>query len=123
MAKTVKVFLTCDLHKENEQVDGAASVAFGYDSKLFELDLCRDHLAEYTEALGPWAEVARAYGSYGGPEEPDGRRSGRRRSGSSVKGTSKELAAIREWARGQGMEVSDRGRISASVREAYEKAN
>ncbi len=31
--------------------------------------------------------------------------------------------AIREWARGQGLEVSDRGRIPTSVTEAYQQAH
>ena len=30
--------------------------------------------------------------------------------------------AIREWARENGIDVSDRGKISASVLDAYEKA-
>jgi hypothetical protein len=34
-----------------------------------------------------------------------------------------DLAEVRAWARGQGYKVSDRGRISAEVQEAYEAAN
>jgi Lsr2 protein len=34
-----------------------------------------------------------------------------------------ELASVREWARGQGYSVSDRGRISANVMAAYETAH
>ena len=30
---------------------------------------------------------------------------------------------IREWAREQGLEVSDRGRVSAEVRKAYYEVN
>ena len=34
-----------------------------------------------------------------------------------------QTAAIREWARANGHEVSDRGRISKSVMQAYQTAN
>ncbi len=130
MAKQVRIFLTCDLHRENEQVDGMATVAFGYEGKLYELDVCRDHHTEFTEALSPWATAARPYGNFPAPPEEDGRsprRGGGRRSGagtSAARTASKEqLAAIRDWARSQNMEVSERGRIPASVLEAFEKAN
>ena len=55
------------------------------------------------------------------------RRSGGRRSGvgrNTNSGADKEqLAKIREWARANGHEVSNRGRISAAVQEAYHAAN
>ena len=37
--------------------------------------------------------------------------------------TSSDTQKVREWARANGYEVSDRGRIPASVREAYDAAN
>lgn len=123
MAKTVRVFLTCDLHGDRDQVDGVASVAFGYDGRLLELDLCHEHLSQFSDAISPWASVARPYGSYGGPpqEGQEGARRAARRPSTPRVGTSRErLAAIREWAKAQGMEVSDRGRIPASVMQAYE---
>lgn len=120
MAKTVRVFLTCDLHGERDQADGVASIAFGYDGRLLELDLCREHLTQFNEALSGWAGAARPYGSYGGPPaEGDGgsRRSPRR---APSRASKERLAAIREWAKAQGMEVSERGRIPASVTQAYD---
>ena len=36
---------------------------------------------------------------------------------------SKDTNAIREWARGEGMKVSDRGRVPGSVIAAYEAAH
>ena len=33
-----------------------------------------------------------------------------------------DVAAVRVWAREQGMEVSDKGRVSRAVREAYDEA-
>ena len=33
------------------------------------------------------------------------------------------ITKIRAWAKENGYEVNDRGRVPASIREAYEKAN
>ena len=56
-----------------------------------------------------------------------GRKSPAKRSssGSSASGAARkrELAAIREWGRANGWEVSERGRLSADLEEAYAKAN
>ena len=50
----------------------------------------------------------------------DQRRAGRKPVARSSKGG---LAEIRDWARANGYEVSDRGRIPGNVMEAYEAAN
>ncbi|MFD0184426.1 histone-like nucleoid-structuring protein Lsr2, partial [Streptomyces sp. NPDC127133] len=58
-----------------------------------------------------------------------GRRTGGRASGgrgkarAAASGGSQDTAQIRAWAKENGLEVNDRGRVSASIREAYEKAN
>jgi hypothetical protein len=33
------------------------------------------------------------------------------------------MKAMRDWAKQQGLKVSDRGRVSADVRDAYDKAH
>ncbi len=38
-------------------------------------------------------------------------------------GGSQDTAKIRAWAKENGYEVNDRGRVPADIREAYEKAN
>ena len=35
----------------------------------------------------------------------------------------RDLSAVRAWARANGHQVSDRGRVSAAVQEAYDKAH
>ena len=79
----------------------------------FQIDLNDEHAAALRESFEEWTSKAR---------RTAGRRSsGRRRAaGASSSG---ETQRIREWAREQGLEVSDRGRISAEVREAYEAAH
>ena len=46
-----------------------------------------------------------------------------RRSGSGSSSSSSNTKDVREWAKSQGMEVSERGRISADVQQAYDAAH
>lgn len=48
---------------------------------------------------------------------------GRGKARAAVAGGSQDTAQIRAWAKENGYEVNDRGRVPASIREAYEKAN
>jgi hypothetical protein len=53
---------------------------------------------------------------------------GRRRPAASVRKTARraaatDLAAVRDWAKSNGHRVSDRGRISAAVQQAYDAAH
>jgi hypothetical protein len=108
MAQRVQVLLVDDL-------DGGTAeetVTFALDGVTYEIDLTGDNAAALREALAPWVSA------------------GRRTSGRAVRGTAKapransgETAKIREWAKSQGLAVSDRGRVSAEVRQAYKDAN
>ncbi|WP_340376640.1 Lsr2 family protein [Streptomyces sp. SS7] len=46
-----------------------------------------------------------------------------KKSRNSASSNSADTARIRAWAKENGHEVNDRGRVPASVKEAYEKAN
>lgn len=60
-----------------------------------------------------------------GREGASGRWASRPRGASSTssRGSSNDSARIRQWAREAGYEVPDRGRISSTIRKAYEDAN
>ena len=109
MAKRVQVMLEDDL----DGSPAAETVTFGLDGVSYEIDLSEDNAAALRDALANWVGHATRVG-------------GRRSSGSSSPSRSKssssgELGAIREWARKHGHKVSDRGRISSEVLEAYEQ--
>lgn len=90
-----------------DDMDGGKAdetVSFGLDGVAYEIDLSAENAAELREALGVWAGKARRVG-------------GRRQRGTTT--TGEDTAAIREWARENGHDVSERGRISADVRDAY----
>lgn len=109
MAQRVQVILEDDI----DGGDAAETVTFGLDGVTYEIDLNEGNAAKLRDVLAPYVGAGR-------------RVSGRRSSGRAAGGSSagrKDLAAVREWARGAGYQVSDRGRISAEVQEAYDKAN
>jgi hypothetical protein len=106
MAQKITVALEDDL-------DGGPAdetVRFGIGGTDYEIDLSRRHAATFRRQLAPFIEHARKAG-----------RGARRRPGRTA--SSRERSAdIRAWAKDQGIAVSERGRIPASVVEQYEAA-
>ncbi len=123
MAKRETVVFTCDLH-EGEVTDGVETVTFGLDGTTYEVDACEQHQQELRDAFATYVGAARRAG--GGSSSGGGRRSSRtssRASSSSGGGSDREeVQRIREWARENGHKVSERGRLSSSVLEAYRAA-
>ncbi len=106
MAQKTTVVLKDDL-------DGGPAdqrVRFGLDGAEYEIDLSTTNAAAFRERLAPFTERART--------ADRGPRSRPVRSASSRQHSSD----IRAWARNQGIMVSDRGRIPASVIERYQAA-
>jgi hypothetical protein len=114
MARELIVRLTDDL-------DGSAAVetiSFGFRGVDYEIDLSRDNVAELERAFATWIEHSRKLPAGGARAAVGGGRSGAR---SSRRGT-EDLSAMRAWARENGYRVSDRGRISTEIREAFHAA-
>lgn len=107
MAQKVKIILEDDLE------GGAAdeTVRFGLDGGQFEIDLTSENAAKLRDAIRPYAAKARRVQS---------RNSGGR---TASKGTGQvrnpETALIRKWAKENGYNVSDRGRIHQEIQDAY----
>ncbi len=124
MAKKETVVLSCDLH-EGEMTDGVQTVAFSLDGQPYEVEACEAHRNELHDAFAPYVGAARKAGSATASSAP--RRSGRgsaRPAAPSGGGTDKaEIQRVREWARENGHKVSERGRLSSSVLEAYRAAH
>ena len=106
MAQKITVALEDDL-------DGGPAdetVRFGIGGTEYEIDLSKRNAATFRRKLAPFVEHARKAG-----------RGARRRPGRTA--SSRERSAdIRAWAKDQGIAVSERGRIPASVVEQYEAA-
>jgi hypothetical protein len=106
MAQKITVTLEDDL----DGGPAAETVRFGLGGAEYEIDLSKKNATAFRRQLAPFIEHARKAGR-GPRRRPAGTSSNRERSGD-----------IRAWAKDQGIAVSDRGRIPASVVEQYEAA-
>jgi len=105
MAQRVQVVLVDD-------IDGGTAdetVTFALDGVAYEIDLTTANAARLRDALAPWVGSGRRVGGRA--------RTARRGAGRSSGGRNTE---IREWARSNGYKVSDRGRIPAEVKAAFD---
>jgi hypothetical protein len=102
-----------------DDLDGGTAertVAFNWDGHSYEIDLSKKNITAFEKALKPYLAAART----ARPASGASRRRGTRATAASTKRA--DMHAIRDWARANGHEVSDRGRIAASIIEAYEAA-
>ena len=116
---------SCDLH-DGDMTDDVKTVSFGLDGQAYEIDACEKHRGELQDAFAPYVGAARKAGGSGGSTPRRAARSssgsGRASSGGSGGSDREEVQRIREWARANGHKVSERGRLSSSVLEAYRAA-
>jgi hypothetical protein len=108
MAQRVQVILVDDMDGGNAE----ETVSFSLDGVAYELDLSKKNAAKLRDTFAPYVASARRVSKRGGR--------GRGRSGG-ARGT--DTASVRQWARDQGLKVSDRGRIPADVVARYEAAH
>jgi len=108
MAQRVQVLLVDDING----AEAAETVLFSLDGVSYEIDLTTGNAKKLRDDLAGWVGHARRSG---------GRKSSRRAGAAGARRA--DLGAVREWARNNGHKVSDRGRISADILAAYDKAN
>lgn len=116
MAQKVVVTLICDV-TEGEAVE---TVGFAVRGVGYEIDLAEPVLREFDAALEKFVRHARPVKPRGGKASVGARRGD---STASIRQGREQSAAVREWARKQGMQVSDRGRISREVQEKFDSAH
>jgi hypothetical protein len=121
MARTTIVQLTDDI--DGSEAD--QTIEFSYKGKSYSLDLNDKNASELEDVLAPYiaaAEKARGVQSRAGSRSG---RSGGSRPRSSGGGTTSgpDPKDVRVWAEANGVQVSGRGRIPASVIEQYKAAN
>lgn len=112
MAKKVTVTLVDDFDGEGTADE---TVEFGLDGVSYEIDLSSKNAKKLREDLRQWVDAGRRVG---------GRRRGRATGPTRGRGVidRAQSAAIREWARRNGHNVSTRGRIPADVIDAFHAA-
>jgi hypothetical protein len=99
-----------------DDLDGSRAtetVAFALDGKTYEIDLSSTNAGKLRDTLATYTTAART--SARTPRHTRDTMSTAPR----FAVVRKQPHAIREWARAQGMRVTDRGRIPAAVIDAY----
>jgi len=90
-----------------DDLDGSAAegtVRFGLDGTEYEIDLNAEHARQLRDTLAAYVRAGRRIGS---------RRPARGERRSSASGLN--TTEVREWAKAQGIEVKDRGRVPAEL--------
>ena len=109
MAQKVQYLFVDDING----AEAAETISFSLDGVSYEIDLTAANAKKLRDDLATWVGHARRSG---------GRKSSRRATTNSGPRRG-DLSAVREWARNSGHKVSERGRISADILAAYDKAN
>jgi nucleoid-associated protein Lsr2 len=99
-----------------DDLDGSAAegtVRFGLDGTDYEIDLNAAHARELRDALARYVDAARRVSG-----------SARRSARGSRRGPAggPDTTGVREWARAQGIEVKDRGRVPADLMVKFKAA-
>ena len=108
MAQRVEITLTSDIS------GGAAdeTVTFSVDGISYEIDLTAEEAGQLRTALEPFASSARKVGRSTITAKRNRRASA----------TDYAPSAVRAWAQANGIQVSERGRVSKDVLERYRAA-
>ncbi|MGH9128826.1 MAG: histone-like nucleoid-structuring protein Lsr2 [Acidimicrobiales bacterium] len=143
MARITQIVLTCDV--DGDETPAEETVRFGLDGREYEIELCARHHKELNGFMGPFVQKGRKIDGTR-PRRRNPRASGGVSSAASSPastpaarpgtparaatparrvpaGRRADAQAIRVWARAHNMTVSDRGRISAEVSQAYAAAH
>ena len=110
MGQRLEVQLTDDLTGANIAAGKGETIRFALDGRTYEIDLSTKNGNALRKTLAPYVAAGRLL------ENSRGARVKRTKVGS-------DNRTIKEWARANGYEVNDRGRIAIAVREAFEAAN
>lgn len=115
MAKETIVQLTDDL----DGGEAAEELTFALRGVEYEIDLSAKNVAALEKALAKFVNAGRRVSR----TSTTNRKARTPRGRKETNGAKQDVSAIRTWARDNGYEISNRGRISAGIREAYEAAS
>lgn len=101
MARKVITEITSDL--SGKKAD--ETITFGLDGASYEIDLTKTEAGKMRDAVALFVAGARRVGGRHSPKKI---------------GNAK---AVREWAKSQGLNVPDRGRIPTEVMDSYQRAH
>jgi hypothetical protein len=110
MAQRVEVVLTDDLDGTEVRNGKGETITFGLDGKTYEIDLSARNATALRKTLKPYIDA------------------GRKAKNSRVRTTTRtkigpDARTVKEWARANGYQVKERGRVSKEILAAFEAAN
>lgn len=120
MAKKVQTIVTVVDDFDDQVIDDglAETIDFTWEGSSYTIDLRPQNAAKFRKDIEKWLAAATKVTGRRGRPKGSGTRA------PSGSGLSKdELAAAREWLRGQGHEVNDRGRVKAELLDLYTAAH
>jgi hypothetical protein len=100
----------------DQSTDDVETIEFGLEGTQYQIDLGPDNAEALRDALATYIEHAQRIG---GPARATRRRKSAPVEEAPASSGKEDLNAIRIWARENGHTVSDRGRISGSIKQAY----
>lgn len=99
MARSTQVLLIDDIDGD----EATETITFTFEGVAYEIDLNAKNAEKFRSSMEVWTT------------------NGRRVGGRSNRGTKRnsEIPKIRQWAKENGYEVSERGRVSQEIQDAY----
>jgi hypothetical protein len=117
MAQHVDVRYVDDL----DGSEASSTVSFALDGRSYEIDLSEGNAAKLRDSLAAFVAAARRSGGSGRRGRTP--RATPEKDEQPTRSSREHTAAIRTWARENGHDVSERGRIPQAVVEAYQAAH
>jgi hypothetical protein len=111
-----RILLVDDL----DGTEAEETITYTVDGQDYEIDLSEDNAKKFRDVLAPFLEKSRTVERQ--PVTVTPIRTTRRRGGGGGSGRD-DLTEIREWAKAQGHQVSERGRIKKEIIEEYDAAH
>lgn len=114
MATRTTVLLTDDM--DGSEAD--ETVSFAMDGVAYEIDLSQDNANDFRDSMSAYMQHGR---------KVSGRSSSSRatniRRPTNLSGEREQREQVRVWARENGFQIGDRGRIAQNIIDAYEEAH
>ncbi|MCC9054440.1 Lsr2 family protein [Microbacterium sp. F2E] len=120
MARKIVHQLVDDLDGTVLEVGSGETILFSLDGTAYEIDLTDENAAALRDALAPFIAAARSVSARAGGRSGSGSSGGSGGARRQKRSGQRDYAPVREWAAQNGYTVSERGRIPASVLEAYD---
>jgi len=109
-----------------DDIDGSAAsdtYVFGLDGTWYEIDLNDKNAKKLNDALSVFVAAGRRGEAGRRSARTRGRQAKQGRPATRLAPDREQTTAIRNWARSQGLTVSDRGRLSQSIIDQFEAAH